>query len=159
LAATAVSVELASRQASEDTRSALFLVFALLVVLIGTYTTVVNDMRGEQSLRGAEVPAAEALPELPDSPSLDPAPELPDSPEFDLAPELPDSSGLAPAHSDERVVESDPELPDQSESGDEELPGEPAVETDEDPELPDAEPEFPDAGTEVPVADPATTTP
>lgn len=148
LAATAVSAERASQEASEDTRSALFLVFGLMAVLVGAYTMLASDMR-DQQVSGGAAPEAEVLPELPNSPEFEAAPELPGSPEVEAAAEPAEEAGL----------ESDPELPDEPESGDEELPGEPAVENNEDLELPDSEPEQPDAGAELPADNSAAPTP
>ncbi|MEE2828041.1 MAG: protein phosphatase 2C domain-containing protein, partial [Myxococcota bacterium] len=61
-AAAAASASRAAEQAvagsTEDTRTALLLVFALFVVLVATYSTVVNGLRSEESLPPA-VPAVD----------------------------------------------------------------------------------------------------
>ena len=134
LAAASASMAQASCDAADDTRSALLLVLALVVVLGTTYTTVVSDMRGETSSPVPPAAALEDIPELPDEPQFDVAPDLPGPPESAVEEELPGSAEPAPEV---------------------ELPGDPAVERTEDPELPDAAPDLRDDArpTTPPVAD------
>jgi len=140
VAAASTAVDLAVHDAAQDTRSALVLVLGLVVVLVATYSTVVNDLRGGQVGPAPEAVQLEAVPELPDQPEIEEAPELLGEPEI----ELPDAA--------DPQLGADEELPDEElpgsaetedvgdEAAEEELPGDPAVEQSGDFELPDTGP-------------------